>query len=56
MSEREPFWAIDADEVIRRLETDPDEGLRSAVATERLERYGWNVLATVRRTRWYTVF
>ena len=54
MSEREPFWTIDADEVIRRLETDPDDGLRSAVATARLERCDGNVLATLQRTPWYT--
>ena len=50
MSQREPFWAIDAYEVIVRLETDPDDGLRSAAALERLERYGRNVLATPHRT------
>ncbi len=56
MSDPQPFWALAADEVVHHLETDAVAGLRSTEATGRLERYGANVLETIRRTPWYTVF
>ncbi len=50
-----PWHALPAEEILRQLHTDPDQGLGEAEAQRRLETYGENILQSVRRIPWYTV-
>lgn len=49
------FWSIPADQALQRLNTTPD-GLTNREASERLERYGANLLRPRRRTDPFTLF
>ncbi|RMD68504.1 MAG: hypothetical protein D6819_09200, partial [Gammaproteobacteria bacterium] len=55
VKERTPWHALEIEEVIRRLETDPDRGLSAEEAARRLRRYGPNTLRRVKKVAWYQV-
>ncbi len=55
-SEATPWHALAADEVVRQLSTDPQEGLDAAEATRRLQKHGPNRLPEGKRRGPYARF
>lgn len=50
-----PWYALENESVITKLQTDPSLGLHSEEARQRLQQYGQNTLQTLERVSWYAV-
>jgi Ca2+-transporting ATPase len=51
-----PWHSFDIDSVIAKLKTDPERGLSTQEANNRIQEYGTNTLQSTRKVHWYTVF
>ena len=51
-----PWHSFDLNTVISKLNADPESGLSTREAENRLKKYGSNTLESVNKVVWYTVF
>ena len=50
-----PWHSFDIDSVIAKLKTDPERGLSTQEANNRIQEYGTNTLQSTHKVHWYRI-